>query len=113
MKICVLGAGAMGSSIGGLLAAGGSEVHLIDPWREHIDAINSRGLRLRTGADERVVQVRAATDCRALGPADLIIVLVKSFNTWEAIEGAGPIIGDETVIVSLQNGLGNEEIIAE
>jgi 2-dehydropantoate 2-reductase len=60
-----------------------------------------------------VIHLRAATDCRALGPADVIIVLVKSFNTREAIEGAGPIIGDETVIVSLQNGLGNEEIIAE
>jgi 2-dehydropantoate 2-reductase len=113
MKICVLGAGAMGSSIGGLLAAGGSEVYLIDPWREHIDTINSRGLRLRTGSDERVVQVRAATDSRGIGPADLIIVLVKSFHTRQAIENAGPLIGDGTVILSLQNGLGNEEIISE
>jgi 2-dehydropantoate 2-reductase len=60
-----------------------------------------------------VVKVRAATDCRGIGPADLIIVLVKSFHTREVIENAGSIIGDETVIISLQNGLGNEEIIGE
>jgi 2-dehydropantoate 2-reductase len=113
MKVCVLGAGAMGSSIGGLLADGGAEVCLVDTWAEHVDAINSRGLKIRAGESDRVVRVRAATDCRGIGPADLIIVLVKSFHTREAIENAGPIIGDETVIISLQNGLGNEEIIGE
>jgi 2-dehydropantoate 2-reductase len=113
MKVCVLGAGAMGSSIGGLLADGGSEVYLIDTWVEHVDAINSQGLRLRIGTAEKVVKVRAATDCRGIGPADLIIILVKSFHTRVAIENAGPLIGDETVIISLQNGLGNEEIIGE
>lgn len=111
MKVCVLGSGAMGSSIGGLLAEGGSEVYLVDTWAEHVQAINSRGLKLIAGSSERVVKVRAATDCRGIGPADLVIALVKSFNTREAIEMAGPIIGDKTVILSLQNGLGNEEII--
>lgn len=113
MKVCVLGAGAMGSSIGGLLADGGSEVYLLDTWEEHVNAINSRGLKLSVGSSDKVVKVRAATDCRGIGPADLIIVLVKSFNTREAIENAEPIIGDKTVIISLQNGLGNEEIIGE
>ena len=103
----------MGSSIGGLLADGGSEVYLLDTWEEHVNAINSRGLKLSVGSSDKVVKVRAATDCRGIGPADLIIVLVKSFNTREAIENAGPIIGDKTVIISLQNGLGNEEIIGE
>jgi 2-dehydropantoate 2-reductase len=103
----------MGSSIGGLLADGGSEVYLIDTWAEHVNVMNSQGLKLRVGSSDRVVKVRAATDCRGIGPADLVIVLVKSFNTREAIENAGPIIGDKTVIMSLQNGLGNEEIIGE
>jgi len=113
MKVCVLGAGAMGSSLGGLLAAGGSEVYLIDTWQEHVRAMNTQGLKLRMGSSDLVVKVRAATDCRGIGPADLVIVLVKSFNTREAIENAGPIIGEHTVILSLQNGLGNEEIIGE
>ncbi|HSB04134.1 MAG TPA: ketopantoate reductase family protein [Thermodesulfobacteriota bacterium] len=113
MKVCVLGSGAMGSSIGGLLADSGSEVYLIDTWAEHIDVMNRQGLKLRVGSSDRMVKVRARTDCQGIGPADLIIVLVKSFNTGEAIENAGPIIGDRTVIMSLQNGLGNEEIIEE
>ena len=113
MKVCVLGSGAMGSSIGGLLADAGSEVYLIDTWADHVNVMNSQGLKLRVGSSDRIVKVRAATDCRGIGPADLIIVLVKSFNTREAIENAGPIIGDKTVIMSLQNGLGNEEIIEE
>ena len=113
MKVCVLGAGAMGSSIGGLLADGGSEVYLIDPWAEHVNVMNNQGLKLQVGSSDRLVKVRAATDCRGIGPADLIIVLVKSFHTREAIENAGPLIGDKTVILSLQNGLGNEDIIAE
>jgi len=103
----------MGSSIGGLLADAGSEVYLIDTWAEHVNVMNSQGLKLRVGSSDRTVKVRAATDCRGIGQADLIIVLVKSFNTREAIENAGPIIGDKTVIISLQNGLGNEEIIEE
>lgn len=113
MKVCVLGAGAMGCSIGGLLAEGGAEVYLLDTWAEHVNAINNRGLKLRIGTSERIVRVRAASDCRGIGPAELIIVLVKSFHTREAMEHAGPIIGDKTVILSLQNGLGNEDIIAE
>ncbi len=113
MKVCVLGAGAMGSSIGGLLADAGADVYLIDTWTEHVNTINSQGLKLRVGSIERLVKVRAATDCLGIGSADLIILLVKSFNTREAIENAGPTIGDDTVIMSLQNGLGNEEIIAE
>ena len=113
MKVCVLGSGAMGSSIGGLLAGAGSEIYLIDTWAEHVNVMNSQGLKLRVGSSDRIVKVRAATDCRGIGQADLIIVLVKSFNTREAIENAGPIIGDKTVIMSLQNGLGNEEIIEE
>jgi 2-dehydropantoate 2-reductase len=113
MKVCVLGSGAMGSSIGGLLAGAGSEVYLIDTWAEHVNVMNSQGLKLKVGSSDRTVKVRAATDCRGIGQADLIIVLVKSFNTREAIENAGPIIGAKTVMISLQNGLGNEEIIEE
>jgi 2-dehydropantoate 2-reductase len=113
MKVCVLGSGAMGSSIGGLLADAGSEVYLIDTWAEHVNVMNSQGLKLRVGPSDRTVKVRAATDCRGIGQADLIIVLVKSFHTREAIKDAGPIIGDKTVIMSLQNGLGNEEIIED
>lgn len=113
MKICVLGSGALGSSIGGILTEGGLEVYLIDPWTEHVNVMNRQGLKLMEGSSERVVKVRAATDCRGIGPADLIIILVKSYHTKEAIESAGSVIGDKTMVLSLQNGLGNEEVLSE
>ena len=113
MKICILGAGALGSSLGGVLTEAGLDVCLIDTWTEHVNAMNRQGLKLREDFSERTVKVRAATDCRGIGPADLILVLVKSYHTKEAIKNAGPIIGDQTVVLSFQNGLGNEDILAE
>jgi 2-dehydropantoate 2-reductase len=113
MKICVLGAGALGSSIGGTLAEAGQEVYLIDQWAEHVKAINTKGLILRDGTNDRAVNVNAQTSCEGIGPADLVIVLVKSFHTRNAIENASSIIGEDTLVMSLQNGLGNEETIAE
>src|SRR4030043_2326037 len=109
MKMCILGSGALGSSIGAVLTEAGLEVYLIDTWTEHVNAMNRQGLKLREGSAERMVKVRAATDCRGIGPADLILVLVKSYYTKEGIESAGSLIGDRTMVLSLQNGLGNEE----
>ena len=113
MKIYFLGAGALGCAIGGTLAAAGSEVTLIDPFQAHVDAINSNGLRMSDGGTERVVRVLAQPDCSGLEPADLVIVLVKSFHTRSAIEGAKDIIGPGTAVMSLQNGMGHEEILSE
>ena len=113
MKIYFLGAGALGCAIGGTLAAGGSDVTLIDRYQEHVDAINRDGLKMKEGETERVVHVKAATDCRGLPPADLVIVLVKSFHTHDAILSALPIVGERTAVMSLQNGLGHEDILAE
>jgi 2-dehydropantoate 2-reductase len=113
VKICMLGAGALGSAIGGTLAAGGSEITLVDVYKPHVDAINANGLRMRTGDGERIVEVKAATDCRALGVVDLVIVLVKSFHTREAMTAVRSIVGEKTVVMSLQNGLGHEDILAE
>lgn len=113
MKICVLGAGALGSSIGGLLTEAGLEVFLVDTWKEHIAAMIQNGLRLREQGSERLIKVRATDDVRTLGAVDLVILLVKSFFTEQAIRSAKSVIGDETIVLSLQNGLGNEEIIAE
>ncbi len=115
MKVCVLGAGSLGCAIGGMLAAGGSEVTLVNRSAAHVSAIQAHGLQMQTGADggtRRTVQVQAAQDCRALAAADLLIVLVKSFDTAAAMAGAGPVIGPHTVVMSLQNGLGHEDVLA-
>jgi 2-dehydropantoate 2-reductase len=113
MKIHILGAGALGSAIGGTLAAGGAEVTLIARSREHVDAIHTRGLVLRDAeGGERTVRLSATLDARGLAPADLVIVLVKSFHTEAAIEGYRAALGPETIVLSLQNGLGHEELLA-
>lgn len=113
MKICFLGAGALGSSIGGALTEAGLDIYLIDQWAEHVNEMNTNGLKVKEGSEDKVIKVKAKTNCEGIGPADLIIVLVKSFHTKEAVEKAVPIIGENTLIMSLQNGLGNEEVIAE
>jgi len=113
VKICMLGAGALGSAIGGTLAAAGTDIWLVDVYKPHVDAMNAQGLRMRSGDGERVVKVKAATDCRDIGCVDLVIVLVKSFHTREAIEAAKSIVGANTVVMSLQNGLGHEDILAD
>lgn len=113
MKICMLGSGALGSSLGGTLAEAGNDVWLIDTWKDHVDAIRARGLTLRNGDADRSVRVTAQTSPEGIGAADLVVVLVKSFHTREAIAKAGAIIGPDTAVMSLQNGLGHEEILAE
>jgi 2-dehydropantoate 2-reductase len=113
MKICILGAGALGCSIGGTLAESGADVWLVNRSQAHVNAMNTAGLRMRDGEGERSVKVRAATSCQGLPPVDLVIVLVKSFDTRAVIESAADVIGDHTVVLSLQNGMGHEDILAE
>ena len=113
MKICMLGCGALGSTIGGQLAAAGLDVYFLDKWEAHISAMVNRGLKIIEPPSERLVKVRAKTSCSEIEPVDLVIILVKSFHTREAIENALPIIGDKTMVLSLQNGLGNEEILID
>ena len=114
LKICFIGAGALGSTIGGTLAKGGADVWLIDPYQAHVDAINAQGLRMLEAGVETSVKVSARTSAvEAGGAADLVIVLVKSYHTRDAIRAAAPIVGPDTVVMSLQNGLGHEEILVE
>ena len=117
MKICVLGAGALGCAMGGVLTEAGHEVWLINRNAAQVDAMTQRGLILRTDGVDRTVLVRAATSAAgvdsASGAADLLIVLVKSFHTEEAMRSAVSLVGPQTVVLSLQNGLGHEDVLAE
>jgi 2-dehydropantoate 2-reductase len=113
VKICIVGAGALGCAIGAALVQGGADVWLISRSRAHVDAMNARGLSVAGARGEMTVAVKAATSSAGIGPADLVIVLVKSFHTREALVDAGSLVADHSVLLSLQNGLGNEEILAE
>ena len=116
MKICVLGAGALGCAIGGVLTEAGHEVWLINRNTAQVEAMSQRGLVLRSDGLDRTVRVRVVTTAAgvgpASGPADLLIVLVKSFHTAEAMHSALGLLGPETVVLSLQNGLGHVDILA-
>ena len=114
MKIVMLGAGALGSTIGGSLAIGGNDVHFVDMWQEHVDLINKDGLHMTKEKEDWYVRVDARTTADTIGEADLVIVLVKSFATKQAVEQLKQtnVIGKNTLVMSLQNGLGNEETIA-
>jgi len=117
VKVCMIGAGALGSTIGGTLSEGGCDVWLVDPYQAHVDAINRHGLVMRMGdgadATERSVPVNAVTSTAGLDVLDVVIVLVKAFHTRSAVEQARNVVGPETMLISLQNGLGHEEVLAE
>jgi 2-dehydropantoate 2-reductase len=117
LKICVLGAGALGCAMGGVLTEAGHEVWLINRHAAQVEAMAQRGLVLRTDGVDRTVLVRAVTSAAgvdsASGPADLLIVLVKSFHTADAMRSAVSLVGSQTLVLSLQNGLGHEDVLAE
>lgn len=121
MKIVVLGAGALGCAIGGTLTEAGHEVWLISRDAEHVGVMKRHGLTLRAGsgaqAQDRLVKVKAATSASgvdlASGPVELVIVLVKSFDTRAVIEAALGMLSPQTVVLSLQNGVGHEDVLAE
>ena len=112
VRIAVLGCGAIGSLYAAHLArVPGAEVWGVDPWAEHVAAMESRGLRV-TGLADFTVTVHAATDGGDLPACDFGIVATKAQHTRVAVAGARAALAGAAV-VSVQNGLGNEEIIAE
>lgn len=116
LNICILGAGALGSAMGGVLAEAGHSVTLINRRQSHVDAINSYGLTLRAGGVDRVVKVRAVTHCSDIDvsqhPVNVLLVLVKSFDTETAMQAALPLVGEQTIVLTLQNGMGHEAILS-
>ncbi len=113
MKICILGAGALGSTFGAWLSEAGHDTWLLNRPNAHLDAIAHDGLEVTTTDGTRRLQVRTAVDAEAVGVVDLVVVLVKSFATTAAMTQARALVGLHTLVLSLQNGLGHEELLAE
>jgi 2-dehydropantoate 2-reductase len=113
MKIAVMGSGAMGSLFGCLLSEAGEDVTLIDIWKEHIDAMNRRGLKITGVSGDRIVRVKATSNPSKVGPVDLTLIFVKSYDTRKVTTDALPMVGPDTIFLTLQNGLENFEQIAE
>lgn len=113
MRIVVMGAGAMGGAWGARLHRGGLDVTLVDVDEKIVRAINDQGLELETANEKWIERLPATTSAAELGTVDLVIVFVKSMHTVAAVRAAAPLIGEKTLFLTLQNGLGNAEAIAD
>ena len=110
-KVVIVGGGAMGSLFGGLLSEGGLDVTLVDVWKEHIDAIDRGGLRIVGHGGERTVRIAATRDPETLSTADLVIFQCKAFANEAAARSVRHLVKGPAVVISFQNGLGNEETL--
>jgi 2-dehydropantoate 2-reductase len=109
MKIGIVGSGAMGSVYGALLAAAGNGVWMFDNWQEHVEAMRTRGLRCEGASGDRTVRVNATTRAADAGPCALAIVATKVMDIEAALGDARAMVGPETLVLAIQNGLGNVE----
>lgn len=120
MKITVMGAGAMGSMLGAYLQAGGADVTLVVRRKELVEKFLSPGIEIKSYTEDGQedvalgpIPINAATDVSGLETQDVVLFMVKGPDTKQALEQAMPVINDSTKIITLQNGVGNTDIIAE
>jgi 2-dehydropantoate 2-reductase len=113
MKIAILGAGSMGSVFGGRLSLAGHDVWMIDVNEDHVRAIQTEGLTLTDGTREVVVRPQATTEPTDVGQADLVMVWCKAADTTAALQRGRSLFGSHTIGCTLQNGLGNVDVLAE
>jgi 2-dehydropantoate 2-reductase len=111
VRIAVVGVGGVGGYFGGRLARAGEEVHLIARG-EHLEAIRRDGIRVRSVAGDFEVRAPATDDPAEIGPVDHVLFCVKSYDTEAVAPSLGPMLHDSTGVVSLQNGVDNEDILA-
>ncbi len=113
MKIAIVGAGAMGCLYGAKLSAvPTNEVFMIDVWKEHIDAINESGLLMEEGGENlHYGNLKGISNAEQAGLCELVIIFVKSTLTSKAVSENKAVFGPDTVALTLQNGLGNIDLI--
>lgn len=112
MRIFIVGAGALGSLFGGLLAHAGASVSLYNPSNvEHVQAIQNAGLIIERDGTAMNVSVEATTTLKALAEADLVGIFVKAHQTARAMEQIAPKLTQRSWVLSLQNGIGMESEI--
>lgn len=114
MKIAIIGAGAMGCIYATYLCKH-NDVLLIDVVKEHVDAINEKGLVFEhlDGHEETYRNLRATMDTTGETPAELVILLTKGYQSAQALEANKSLIGADTTVLSLQNGYGNADEIVK
>lgn len=111
MRIAIMGAGGVGGYFGAKLARAGQTVTMVARGA-HLEAIRRDGLRIRSAAEgEFVARVDAVADLRGQAPTDAVLLAVKGFDTEVAVEQLRPVIGPDTPVLSLQNGVSSAEVI--
>ncbi|QLG61381.1 2-dehydropantoate 2-reductase [Halorarum salinum] len=112
MKFAVFGAGGIGAYLGARLADAGHEVHLIARG-SHLAALRDEGLHVESVAGDTTVDLPATDDPADVGPCDHVLFCVKAYDTRAAATDLSPLLGEDTAVVSFQNGVDNERWIAE
>jgi 2-dehydropantoate 2-reductase len=113
MKIAIFGVGAMGSVYAGLMAEAGHDVWAVDIWQDHVDAINQSGLRVEGASGDRVVRgIHATGNAADVGACDLYVLATKASGVGPAAAAIAPLMGPESMVITIQNGLGAGERIA-
>ena len=114
MKVAIVGTGAMGSVYAALFASAGHEVWAIDAWREHVQAMREKGLRLEGASGDRTVKVNATTDTKDAGSCDLVILATKAMHVANAASSIkeSSLLRKDTPVLSIQNGLGGPDTAA-
>ncbi|MEJ8573605.1 2-dehydropantoate 2-reductase [Microbaculum marinum] len=112
MRIGIIGTGAMGSVYAGLLADAGHDVWAVDLWEDHIAAIRRAGLRVSGASGDRIARLNATTDAAEAGPVDMVVIATKADGVEAAARSALPILTPDTVVVTIQNGLGSADRVA-
>ncbi len=111
MKFAVIGTGGVGGFFGGKLAKAGEDVWFVARG-EHLEVMKSRGLRIHsTEGDFSIPPGSMTDDMNRIGSVDVVLFCVKSYDTESAAQQLGPLLSDNTIIISLQNGIDNEEKI--
>jgi len=114
MRIVIVGAGALGGLVGAHLSDSGEDVTLIEINRARMKLLNDTGLFISAGAKgERCIPIKVVSSAEEVDVADLVFVSVKSYQTEAAVRGVEPLIGPDTRVLSMQNGIGNAEKMAE
>lgn len=113
MRITIIGPGGVGGFFGARLARGGCDVRFVGRG-QHLEAMRRNGLRVHGGLGELTIQsssIRASDNAQEFGPADVVLICVKLWDTEDALRLLPPVVEEETMVVSLQNGVQKEEVL--
>ena len=112
-KIAIVGVGAMGSIYAAMMAEAKHEVWAIDSWDDHVEAINAAGLRLEgPGGSQTVNRIRATSRIEDAGACDLYVIATKANAVGEAARGVAGVMRPDSLVLTIQNGLGAGDRIA-